>query len=144
MGPILFTLVQLVLDIGLIQIVGIIPTLILAQVGLGRASGAKFTSAQTKNCINSKANCQASMSQSTPVYSIYTKGHVKTVLDVAGRESDSERHLDLSTAHCLQSKEKFTLDDCRKHEKHPEIIVVGYPGLEDEAVSTVMVDRTSD
>lgn len=83
----LFTLVQIILDIGLIQIVGIMPTLILAQVCLGRASrdvDAKFTS------------------------------HVNKELDVTGNQSDrsqSDPHLDWSVARCPQSKEKVTLEN---------------------------------
>ncbi len=108
----------MILDIGLIQIVGIMPTLILAQVCLGHAFqdvDAKFTTAHTKTYINGK---EAS-SQSTSVDSIPTKGHVNRVLDVAGSRSDrsrSDRHLDWSTAPCLQSKEQFTVEN--RHGSH--------------------------
>lgn len=48
--------VQVVLDTGLIQIVGIMPTLILAQVGLGRnvrdVEAIEFTAVHTRNYVN--------------------------------------------------------------------------------------------
>jgi len=104
----------MILDIGLIQIVGIMPTLILAQVCLGRASqdaGAKFTTAHIRTYINAKE----SSSRSTPADFISTKGHI----DVAGSQSDisrSDRHLNWSTAPCLQSKEQFTAEN--RHGTH--------------------------
>jgi len=108
----------MVLDIGLIQMAGIMPTLILAQVSLGRAcqdveDKLEFAMPHTK------AKYQASVARSIPNGFLSTEVHLNTVSDVAGSQSDTlqrDRQLDQSTTHCLQSKEPFTVeDDHRSH-----------------------------
>ena len=95
---------QIVLDIGLIQIVGIMPTLILAQIGLGRATQdveAKFTMDDTRNYINDKPSFQAPMSTSGDPLS-----------------PDNDEHSEWNTVHRLQSKESFTIDSENRHRSH--------------------------
>ncbi len=118
---------QVVLHASLIQIVGIVPTLILAQVGLGRCAQdveIKFTTALTRNYYDDKP--KAPLSPFTSNSHIWTEGHADKTLVSENWPAmvRSDQHSTWSKGRNPLSSEWFTDDyhiqSANEHQGDPE------------------------